>query len=70
MLLVKLENLWNCDKSGIPSDPKKVKVVSVRGKTAYRMTVTEFPSMGHHHWSVNRNIPKRKQMGFSRLLQN
>ena len=34
----KPENIWNCDESGFPSDPKKVKIVLVRGKTAYRMT--------------------------------
>ena len=34
----KPQHIWNCDESGFPSDPKKVKVVSVRGKTAYRVT--------------------------------
>ena len=37
-LFDKPQHIWNCDESGFPSDPKKVKVVSVRGKTAYRVT--------------------------------
>ena len=31
-------HIWNCDESGFPSDPKKIKVVSAKGETAYRVT--------------------------------
>ena len=30
--------IWNCDGSGFPNDPGKCKVVSVKGKTAYKVT--------------------------------
>ena len=30
-LFDKPQHIWNCDESGFLSDPKKVKVVSVRG---------------------------------------
>ena len=30
--------IWNCDESGFPNDPHKCKVVSVKGKTAYKVT--------------------------------
>lgn len=30
--------IWNCDKSGFPSDPQKCKVVSVKGEVAYKVT--------------------------------
>lgn len=32
------EKIWNCDESGFPTDPKKCKVVSIKGKTAYKVT--------------------------------
>ena len=32
------EQIWNCDESGFPSDPQKCKVVSGRGKVAYKIT--------------------------------
>ena len=31
-------HIWNCDESGFPTDPHKCKVVSVKGKTAYKVT--------------------------------
>ena len=31
------ENIRNCDESGFPSDPKKIKVVATKGKPAYRV---------------------------------
>ena len=34
----KPEQVWNCDESGFPHDPLKCKVVSVKGKTAYKVT--------------------------------
>ena len=34
----KPEQIWNCDESGFPHDPQKCKVVSVKGKTAYKIT--------------------------------
>lgn len=34
----KPEQVWNCDESGFPSDPQRLKVVSVKGKTAYKVT--------------------------------
>ena len=40
-LFDKPQHIWNCDESGFPSDPKKVKVVSIRGKTAYSVTGRE-----------------------------
>ena len=30
----------------------------------FRTLHFQFPSMRYHHWSVNHNIPKRKQEGF------
>ena len=30
--------IWNCDESRFPNDPHKCKVVSVKGKTAYKIT--------------------------------
>ena len=34
----KPEQVWNCDESGFPHDPLKCRVVSVKGKTAYKVT--------------------------------
>ena len=34
----KPEQIWNCDESGFPNDPGKCKVVSVKGKTAFKVT--------------------------------
>lgn len=30
--------IWNCDESGFPHDPKNCRVVSVKGKTAFKVT--------------------------------
>ena len=35
---LKASQIWNCDESGFPNNPQKCKVVSVRGKTAYKVT--------------------------------
>ena len=40
--------IWKCDESGFPSDPKKCKVVSVSGQTAYRVT----PGAGRENTTV------------------
>ena len=42
------EQIWNCDESGFPSDPKRCKVVSASGKVAYRVT----PGAGRENTST------------------
>ena len=32
------KQIWNCDESGFPSDPVNCKVVSEKGKVAYKVT--------------------------------
>ena len=32
------KQIWNCDKSGFPTDPQKCKVVSVKGEVVYKVT--------------------------------
>ena len=40
--------IWNCDESGFPTDPHKCKVVSVKGKTAYKVTCGARPGKYYH----------------------
>ena len=42
------KQIWNCDESGFPSDPKRCKVVSGSGEVAYRVT----PGAGRENTTV------------------
>jgi len=35
---LKPEQIWNCDKSGFPTDPSKAKVIAPKGKPGLKLT--------------------------------
>lgn len=35
---LKAEQIWNCDKSGFPTDPKKCEVIGVKGEVSNKVT--------------------------------
>ena len=46
------ENIWNCDESGFPSDPKKIKVVVTKGKPAFIESSLALVGEIQQHWPL------------------